>query len=152
RRPRNGWPPRTPRSGSASASSATTTGPWKTGWKPPAPTTGSPTGASPSSKPSSPSAPQPAKAAATPRRIRPPPIPPASRRGHARNVKAQVRTSFAARTAGKIDESHNFRNADYAEERESRYQRLMHQVIQEGVKTKVLMLSATPVNKRFNDL
>jgi hypothetical protein len=51
-----------------------------------------------------------------------------------------------------IDESHNFRNADYAEERESRYQRLMRQVIHEGVKTKVLMLSATPVNNRFNDL
>ena len=51
-----------------------------------------------------------------------------------------------------IDESHNFRNADYAEERESRYQRLMRQVIKEGVKTKVLMLSATPVNNRFADL
>lgn len=51
-----------------------------------------------------------------------------------------------------IDESHNFRNADYSEEKESRYQRLMRQVIQEGVKTKVLMLSATPVNNRFNDL
>lgn len=51
-----------------------------------------------------------------------------------------------------IDESHNFRNADYAEERESRYQRLMRLVIKEGVKTKVLMLSATPVNNRFNDL
>ena len=51
-----------------------------------------------------------------------------------------------------IDESHHFRNADYAEERESRYQRLMRLVIREGVKTKVLMLSATPVNNRFNDL
>ncbi|WP_010542387.1 helicase-related protein [Dietzia alimentaria] len=51
-----------------------------------------------------------------------------------------------------IDESHNFRNADYAYEKESRYQRLMRQVIREGVKTKVLMLSATPVNNRFNDL
>jgi superfamily II DNA or RNA helicase len=51
-----------------------------------------------------------------------------------------------------IDESHNFRNADYAEEKESRYQRLMRRVIREGVKTKVLMLSATPVNNRFNDL
>ena len=51
-----------------------------------------------------------------------------------------------------IDESHNFRNADYAAETESRYQRLMRQVIQQGVKTKVLMLSATPVNNRFNDL
>src|SRR6185503_12603870 len=51
-----------------------------------------------------------------------------------------------------IDESHNFRNADYAEEKEPRYQRLMRRVIQDGVKTKVLMLSATPVNNRFNDL
>ena len=51
-----------------------------------------------------------------------------------------------------IDESHNFRNADYAEEKESRYQLLMRKVIREGVKTKVLMLSATPVNNRFNDL
>ncbi|MGH2960557.1 MAG: SNF2-related protein, partial [Solirubrobacterales bacterium] len=51
-----------------------------------------------------------------------------------------------------IDESHNFRNADYADEKESRYQRLMRRVIREGVKTKVLMLSATPVNNRFNDL
>lgn len=51
-----------------------------------------------------------------------------------------------------IDESHNFRNADYSDEKESRYQRLMRQVIREGVKTKVLMLSATPVNNRFNDL
>ncbi|MEZ5085925.1 MAG: helicase-related protein [Tessaracoccus sp.] len=51
-----------------------------------------------------------------------------------------------------IDESHNFRNADYVQERETRYQRLMRKVISEGVKTKVLMLSATPVNNRFNDL
>lgn len=51
-----------------------------------------------------------------------------------------------------IDESHNFRNADLVAERETRYQRLMRKVIREGVKTKVLMLSATPVNNRFNDL
>lgn len=51
-----------------------------------------------------------------------------------------------------IDESHNFRNADYVAERETRYQRLMRRVIREGVKTKVLMLSATPVNNRFGDL
>ena len=51
-----------------------------------------------------------------------------------------------------IDESHNFRNADYVRGEETRYQRLMRQVIREGVKTKVLMLSATPVNNRFNDL
>ena len=51
-----------------------------------------------------------------------------------------------------IDESHNFRNADFAADRETRYQRLMRQVIQQGVKTKVLMLSATPVNNHFADL
>lgn len=51
-----------------------------------------------------------------------------------------------------IDESHNFRNNDAVKDRETRYQRLMRQVVREGVKTKVLMLSATPVNNRFNDL
>ncbi len=51
-----------------------------------------------------------------------------------------------------IDESHNFRNNDIFKDRETRYQKLMKQVIREGVKTKVLMLSATPVNNRFNDL
>ena len=51
-----------------------------------------------------------------------------------------------------IDESHNFRNNDAVKDRETRYQKLMNQVIREGVKTKVLMLSATPVNNRFNDL
>lgn len=51
-----------------------------------------------------------------------------------------------------IDESHNFRNNDVYKDRETRYQRLMNQVIRQGVKTKVLMLSATPVNNRFNDL
>lgn len=51
-----------------------------------------------------------------------------------------------------IDESHNFRNNDAFKERETRYQRLMNTVIREGVKTKVLMLSATPVNNRFSDL
>jgi hypothetical protein len=51
-----------------------------------------------------------------------------------------------------IDESHNFRNNDIYKDRETRYQKLMNSVIREGVKTKVLMLSATPVNNRFNDL
>jgi superfamily II DNA or RNA helicase len=54
-----------------------------------------------------------------------------------------------------IDESHNFRNNDAyedGEDRETRYQRLMNRVIRAGVKTKVLMLSATPVNNRFTDL
>ncbi len=51
-----------------------------------------------------------------------------------------------------IDESHNFRNNDVYKDRETRYQKLMNKVIRAGVKTKVLMLSATPVNNRFGDL
>lgn len=51
-----------------------------------------------------------------------------------------------------IDESHNFRNNDAYKDRETRYQKLMNKIIRDGVKTKVLMLSATPVNNRFNDL
>lgn len=51
-----------------------------------------------------------------------------------------------------IDESHNFRNNDAYKDKETRYQKLMNKVIREGVKTKVLMLSATPVNNRFSDL
>lgn len=51
-----------------------------------------------------------------------------------------------------IDESHNFRNNEAYKEKETRYQKLMNKVIKAGVKTKVLMLSATPVNNRFNDL
>lgn len=51
-----------------------------------------------------------------------------------------------------IDESHNFRNNEAFREHETRYQRLMNRVIRGGVKTKVLMLSATPVNNRFVDL
>jgi SNF2 family DNA or RNA helicase len=64
-----------------------------------------------------------------------------------------------------IDESHNFRNGGNVDDEEldddieqdeprkaNRYQKLMKKVIRAGVKTKVLMLSATPVNNRFNDL
>ena len=57
-----------------------------------------------------------------------------------------------------IDESHNFRNGGKIIEnpdendKENRYVTLMKKVIRAGVKTKVLMLSATPVNNRFNDL
>src|SRR5690606_21960160 len=51
-----------------------------------------------------------------------------------------------------IDESHNFRNNDAFKDRETRYQKLMNRVIRQGVKTKVLMLSATPVNNRFSYL
>ncbi|MET4694429.1 helicase-related protein [Endozoicomonas lisbonensis] len=51
-----------------------------------------------------------------------------------------------------IDESHNFRNSSTAKEGYTRYSRLMDEIIRSGVKTKVLMLSATPVNNRMNDL
>lgn len=53
-----------------------------------------------------------------------------------------------------IDESHNFRNGagTHAKTQENRYVKLMDKVIRAGVKTKVLMLSATPVNNRFVDL
>lgn len=57
-----------------------------------------------------------------------------------------------------IDESHNFRNGgkivenSEEEDKDNRYVTLMKKVIRSGVKTKVLMLSATPVNNRFNDL
>ena len=53
-----------------------------------------------------------------------------------------------------IDESHNFRNGigTHSKTQDNRYQRLMDKVIRAGVKTKVLMLSATPVNNRFVDL
>ena len=57
-----------------------------------------------------------------------------------------------------IDESHNFRNGGKLVEnpdedtKDNRYVTLMKKVIRAGVKTKVLMLSATPVNNRFNDL
>ena len=51
-----------------------------------------------------------------------------------------------------IDESHNFRNTPSKAEGKSRYERLMNDIIRSGVKTKVLMLSATPVNNRLNDL
>ncbi|CAN7698234.1 helicase-related protein [Acidovorax sp. LjRoot118] len=52
-----------------------------------------------------------------------------------------------------IDESHNFRNKKSPRQgTETRYDRLMRKIIQEGVKTRVLMLSATPVNNRLADL
>lgn len=58
-----------------------------------------------------------------------------------------------------IDESHNFRNGgkvstdeNNENPRENRYLQLLNKVIRTGVSTKVLMLSATPVNNRFNDL
>ena len=54
-----------------------------------------------------------------------------------------------------IDESHNFRNNTVAQDekkRRTRYQRLMEDIITSGVRTKVLLLSATPVNNQLSDL
>ena len=51
-----------------------------------------------------------------------------------------------------IDESHNFRNNNPSKSRKTRYAKLMEDILQAGVKTKVLMLSATPVNNRMTDL
>lgn len=51
-----------------------------------------------------------------------------------------------------IDESHNFRNINPEREKESRYDFLMNKIMKDGINTKVLMLSATPVNNRYNDL
>ena len=53
-----------------------------------------------------------------------------------------------------IDESHNFRNGygTHINTHENRYSQLMNKIISSGVKTKVLMLSATPVNNKFTDL
>lgn len=52
-----------------------------------------------------------------------------------------------------IDESHNFRNKKTPRiGSETRYDRLMRKIIKEGVRTRVLMLSATPVNNRMADL
>lgn len=52
-----------------------------------------------------------------------------------------------------IDESHNFRNGgDSSDDHINRYQKLLEDIVRKGVETKVLMLSATPVNNRFKDL
>jgi len=58
-----------------------------------------------------------------------------------------------------IDESHNFRNNINSKRdesgnliRKSRYERLMDDIIKSGIKTKVLLLSATPVNNDLKDL
>lgn len=51
-----------------------------------------------------------------------------------------------------IDESHNFRNNAAHKERETRYSKLLNKIIKSGIKTKVLMLSATPVNNHLQDL
>ena len=51
-----------------------------------------------------------------------------------------------------IDESHNFRNRDARKTHETRYTKLINEIIKKGYRTKVLLLSATPVNNTLNDL
>lgn len=51
-----------------------------------------------------------------------------------------------------IDESHNFRNRVEKEDRYTRYNRLMDEAVKKGHKTKILLLSATPVNNSLTDL
>ena len=51
-----------------------------------------------------------------------------------------------------IDESHNFRNNPAVKDRQTRYQKLMNEIIKGGHKTRLLMLSATPVNNKMNDI
>ena len=81
-----------------------------------------------------------------------------SRNGGVSNGIDLFRLNWANYGLVVIDESHNFRNggstfdAEDDSRRENRYARLMSKVIRGGIQTKVLMLSATPVNNRFNDL
>lgn len=51
-----------------------------------------------------------------------------------------------------IDESHNFRNNPAVKDRVTRYQKLMNDIIKGGHKTRLLMLSATPVNNKMTDI
>jgi superfamily II DNA/RNA helicase len=51
-----------------------------------------------------------------------------------------------------IDESHNFRNRVEKLDRYTRYNRLMDEIVKKGQKTKMLLLSATPVNNSLTDL
>ena len=81
-----------------------------------------------------------------------------SRNGGVSNGIDLYRLNWANYGLVVIDESHNFRNggstldAEDDAHSENRYARLMSKVIRDGIQTKVLMLSATPVNNRFNDL
>ncbi len=72
-------------------------------------------------------------------------------RGHSHGIDLS-RVNWGNYDLVVIDESHNFRNAAAYKDKETRYQKLMNKIIKAGVKTKVLMLSATPVNNRFADL
>ena len=66
-------------------------------------------------------------------------------------MKATTSATAAMWTKMKKNEDEEEENFD-TNHKENRYERLMNRVIRQGVKTKVLMLSATPVNNRFNDL
>ena len=75
-------------------------------------------------------------------------------RGHSNGIDLE-RLNWGNYDLIVIDESHNFRNGGELsgeDAKENRYLKLLNKVIRAGVRTKVLMLSATPVNNRFNDL
>ena len=80
------------------------------------------------------------------------------REGGVTNGKALDRINWGNYDLVVIDESHNFRNGgkttvdEEGEQKENRYTWLLNHIIRPGVKTKVLMLSATPVNNGFRDL
>jgi Superfamily II DNA/RNA helicases, SNF2 family len=73
------------------------------------------------------------------------------KKGHSNGVDL-TRINWSNYDLVVIDESHNFRNNKARKDKETRYERLMNEVMKSGVKTKVLMLSATPVNNKFLDL
>lgn len=75
-----------------------------------------------------------------------------SRNGGMSNGLDLSRLNFGNYDIVVIDESHNFRNGAGSGTSENRYEKLLNKIIRSGVKTKVLMLSATPVNNRFIDL
>lgn len=75
-------------------------------------------------------------------------------RGHSNGIDLE-RLNWGNYDLIVVDESHNFRNGGELsgeDAKENRYLKLLNKVIRAGVRTKVLMLSATPVNNRFNDL
>ena len=73
-------------------------------------------------------------------------------RGHSKSGWDLKRFDWSKFDLVVIDESHNFRNRTEKDEGMTRYQRLLHEVMQSGQKTKVLLISATPVNNSLTDL
>lgn len=72
-------------------------------------------------------------------------------KGHSGNIELRT-INWSNYDLVVIDESHNFRNNNPHKGETTRYAKLMNEIIRKGVKTRLLMLSATPVNNRMNDL